>query len=306
MREQRISTIIGIVFCFIALCACTGAISPSPVTSPYDQLVLGDSPIAFWALSATTDTEKDLTGNGHTGTYIGGTPAHSTMPNGDSVALFNGSTEYLTVPPSAAFSIPTTGNLTWEAWIQPSTLQFPNSLSGNYIAYMGKCAAYSPTCEWEARMYNTTNTANRCNRLSAYAYNPTAGLGSGAFWQPACGLFQAGEWLHVVAEYTTNNTPSGLGCSTTYPGSIAIWVNGVEWSMSANHPTGCMSQFSVTPMANASPLNIGTMAKDSWFQGAIGKVAIYNYLLSQSQITAHYAQMTGNQPTGNCAATCTF
>ncbi len=76
--------------------------------------------------------------------------------------------------------------------------------------------------------------------------------------------------------------------------------------MASNHPTGCMSQFSITPVANNSPLNIGTMASTSWFQGAIGKVAIYNYLLSQTQITNHYTQMSGNSPTGSCAATCTF
>ena len=32
-----------------------------------------------------------------------------------------------------------------------------------------------------------------------------------------------------------------------------------------------MSQYDVVPAANGSPLNIGTMALDSWFKGAIGK-----------------------------------
>ena len=42
---------------------------------------------------------------------------------------------------------------------------------------MGKCQDYSPTCEWESRMYTTTNTENRPNRISAYVFNPTANLG---------------------------------------------------------------------------------------------------------------------------------
>jgi hypothetical protein len=70
-----------------------------------------------------------------------------------------------------------------------------------------------------------------------------------------------------------------------------------------------MSQFSVTPVANNSPLNIGTMATDTWFEGAIAKVAIYNYLLTQTQINNHYQTMTGQAPTGNCnqtGGTCTF
>lgn len=58
--------------------------------------------------------------------------------------------------------------------------------------------------------------------------------------------------------------------------------------------------------ANNSPVNIGTMAGDAWFQGAIAKVAIYDHLLTQAQVTAHYQLMTGKAPTGSCASTCRF
>lgn len=279
--------------------------------SAYNQTVLGDHPVAFWNVNPTGSTETDLTGNGNTGTYVGGSPTTSTMPNGDQAGVFNGSTEYLTVPSNSSFSIPTTGNLTWEIWIQPTVLQFPHSDStGSYVDFMGKCANYSPTCEWESRMYNASNTQGRCSRLSAYVFNPTAGLGSGADWQQisTCNVIQAGQWLHIVGEYTTLSQPADCPASS-FPGSINIWVNGVLWNQAAHNPTGCMSQFSVSPMANNSPLNIGTMATDSWFEGTIGKVAIYNYLLSQTQINNHYQTMTGQAPTGNCnqtGGTCTF
>ena len=65
-------------------------------------------------------------------------------------------------------------------------------------------------------------------------------------------------------------------------------------------------KYSVVPEANDSPVNIGTMAQDAWFQGAIGKVAIYDFLLSETQITNHYRVMTGESPTGSCDDTCTF
>src|SRR2546423_10191644 len=123
------------------------------------------------------------------------------MPNGDQVVLFNGSNQYLTIPTSGAFSIPTTRYLTWEAWVQPSVLQFPHS-NGDYVDFMGKCANYSPTCEWESRMYNnmpsTPSESDRCDRLSAYAFNPNAGKGAAADWQPAsCTLIQPNQWIHV-------------------------------------------------------------------------------------------------------------
>jgi len=67
-----------------------------------------------------------------------------------------------------------------------------------------------------------------------------------------------------------------------------------------------MSQFSVTPQANNSPLNIGSMTQATFFQGAMAKVAIYNYLLTPAQIASHYQAMTGSAPAGTCGDTCTF
>ena len=191
--------------------------------------------------------------------------------------------------------------------------QFPHddvSYGGGsgYVDWMGKCEQYSPTCEWEARMYdtNTKESPNRPNRMSAYVFTPDAGLGSAGDWQPVAGLIQARQWYHVVGEYTTKSQPADCTNVSAAPGSINIWVDGVEWDHSSHGQTGCMSQYNVVPKANNSAVNIGTMAFDSWFQGGIGKVAIYSVLLTQAQITAHYAKMTGKQPTGSCADTCSF
>jgi hypothetical protein len=275
----------------------------------YDEIILLDHPVAYWRLSVGNGSEPDLTGHGNTGTYPSGLPSLATMPNGDLAADFNGMGQYLTIPSNPAFSIPTTRNLTWEVWIRPDVLQFPNeNRNGGFVDFMGKCASYSPTCEWEARMYSleTTENPNRPNRISAYAFNPQAGLGSGADWQPAAGVIAAGQWLHMVGEYSTQTAPSDCENTASYPGSINIWVNGVKWNQSAHGQTGCMSQYDVLPESNHSPLNVGTMAFDSYFHGAIGKVAIYNYLLTQAQIGNHYAAMTGKQPAGSCSGTCTL
>ena len=289
---------------------CNFGLMPASV---YDQAALSDLPVALWDLNPRGATEPDLSGKQHPGTYESYQtstvlPSAATMPNGDTAADFNGSNQYFTVPSNASFSIPTTHNLTWEGWIRPDVLQFPNESSDDYVSFMGKCDApgSSPTCEWEGRMYSESTPQGRCDRISGYVFNPNGGEGSAADWQPACGLIQAGEWLHVVAEYTTLSQPSNCQNTSSYPGSINIWVNGVEWDQAAHQPTGCMSQYSVIPTANNSPLNIGTMAYDVWFKGAIGKVAIYNYLLSQGQINNHYSSMTGKQPTGSCGNTCSF
>jgi len=254
--------------------------------------------------------ETDLTGNGHEGSYRGsGSPTVARLPNGDSAADFDGSEQYLSVPSSEVFSIPTTGTLTWEAWLRPDVLQFPHDDGASgYVDWLGKCESYGPTCEWEARMYdtNTKESPNRPNRLSAYVFNPSAGLGSAADWQPSAGLLEAGMWYHVVGEYTILAQPADCQNTAAAPGSIDIWVNGVKWDHASHGQTGCMSQYNVVPKANASALNVATMSKDSFFRGAIAKLAIYDHLLSQAQISGHYARMTGKQPTGRCATTCSF
>jgi hypothetical protein len=287
-----------------AVSTATAAVAAASATG-YDATVLADAPVAFWDMASRTTVETDRTGHGHDGTYKGGTAEAATLPNGEQAIDFNGSNQYLTVPSSSVFSISTTRQLTWEGWIRPDRLQFPNDSGYGYVDWMGKCQNYSPSCEWEARMYNNVNSQGRCSRLSAYVFNPTAGPGSAADWQPgSCTLFQAGKWLHVVAQYQTLTTPSA--CNATYPGTIDIWVNGIRWNPSYHSPTGCMSQYSVLPSARSSPLNIGTMALETWFAGAVGKVAIYDHLLGQTKIARHYTAMTGAMPIGSCASTCTL
>lgn len=297
----------SLVLVLVAVTAIVSALAATVVRAPrawaqssYDSLVLADHPVAYWAASSGT---VDLTGHGHTGSSVGGTAGTVSLPDGEAARTFDGVGQYVTVPSSSAFSIATTRALTWEAWIRPAVLQFPHSVGG-YVDFMGKCASYSPTCEWESRMYDAVNSQNRPSRISAYAFNPSAGLGSAADWQPVSGLFAAGRWIHVVGEYQTTSTPSP--CSPAYPGTLNIWVDGVKQNFAAHAPTGCMSQYSVLPRAGSSPLNIGTMARDSWFQGAIGKVAIYGSLLSQAQISAHFTAMTGLVPSGSCSSSCTL
>jgi hypothetical protein len=284
----------------------SGGAGTGGATASYDQAILADGPVAYWAMDKLNGTEPDLTGNNHNGTYHSGALKSAAMPNGDQAADFNGSAQYVSVPSSAAFSIPTTGELTWEAWIRPDVLQFPKASQDDYVDWMGKCQDYGPTCEWEARMYSTDTPESRCNRMSAYVFNPSAGLGSAGDWQPVCGLIAAGSWYHVVGAYTLKATPSNCNDAAMYPGGIDIWVNGVKWSHANHGQTGCMSQYDVIPKANNSPLNIGTMSMDTFFPGAIGKVAIYDKLLTQAQITNHYRAMTGKAPTGSCGNTCSF
>lgn len=276
-------------------------------SSSYDATVLADCPVALWGMRAINSSEDDLTGNGHTGTYKPTIPRIAILPNGENAADLDGSSQYLTVPSNEAFSIPTTGNLTWEAWIKPSVADFPRASGQGYVSWLGKCATFSPTCEWEGRLYNTNTASDRPNRFSSYAFNTSAGPGSGAYWQPNPGTVRVGHWYHVVGQFTTQpKPPADSSDSARAPGEIDIWVNGIKWQQARHGQTGLMSQYNIVPQAADSPLNIGTKALDNFFAGAIGKVAIYDHLLTDARVKAHYTAMTGKTPTGWCTSTCSL
>ena len=247
------------------------AVTSVKAASVYDTAILNDHPVMFLGMDTPgAGSQADLSGNGHSGTYVGGAPALATLPNGDKAADFNGSSQYLTVPAAAALSVPGTGVTVIESWIKPDTLQFPHSEAEQYVYWLGK-GNPSSGYEYANRMYSLVNTAGRPNRISTYDWNTSGGLGSGGYFQDTVTTTQ---WM-MVTDVINMKT-----------GSISIYKNG------ALREKVALSQYSVTPGTTNSPFNVGTRNQNSWFQGAVGKVAVYNYALTDAQIASHYTAMT--------------
>ena len=255
----------GFVFAFAVL---TGSAAPAATLSAYDRAVLADHPILYLAATGTSATEPDLSGHHRSGTYTPAVPAHRvTLPNGDKVASFDGATESLDVPSTPALSIPTTGVLTVEAWLRPETLQFQHSESDGYVYWLGKGRPGAQ--EYAGRMYSLRNTANRPNRISGYVFNLDGGLGSGSYFQDK---LTKGDWIHVTL---------------VFGNLIKIYKGGVL------RQTVPLSQFDVHPGFGEAPLRIGTRDGNSFFYGAVAKVAVYDHELSASRIAAHDRAMLG-------------
>lgn len=200
-------------------------------------------------------------------------PTAPLLPNGDSASVFDGDGDFLEAIDSNIFSISNTGNFSWEAWIRPDTLEFARTEQSGYVHFMGK--GVQSQHEWTARMYSRTNTEvpPRPNRISAYAYNLAGSLGAGAYFEDA---LKAGEWIHVVATYNTTAD------------RIRIYRDGVLRNEST------FSSYSVVPANGTAPLRIGTRDGNSFFKGAIGKVAIYNTEIGSTEIDAHYRAMVSS------------
>jgi hypothetical protein len=258
----------------LALIFLVNVVSQLAQASAYDDLILSHKPKLYLTMGSLhkVNWETDLSGHGHRGRRL---PqnwlATARMPNGDRATVFDGRTQFLEITSHAHFSAPTTGALTLEAWIRPDTLNFVNDQDG-YVHFAGKGAAGAH--EYVFRMYS--KDTDRPNRISAYAFNPEGGLGSGSYFQDPV---IAGQWIHVAAVISTKS-------SSSYPdGFVKIYKNGQL------RDTDSLRDYNIEPVAGSAPLRIGTRDFASFFQGAIGKFAIYGYELNAKALEQHYDAM---------------
>jgi hypothetical protein len=244
----------------------------------YDKTVREDGPVAYWTMgSPRNDTEKDQTRNKHTGTYVG-RPAATTLPNGDTAADFDGKTEYLQVKDADALSPATRGVLTLEAWMRPDDLTFPEKEDKKgYLHWMGK--GEPGNHEYVARFYSKTDTKRR-NRISGYLFNASGGQGAGSYFQKDV---TKGAWIHYVLVINANKK------SDKYPnGYTRIYRNGKPMDTDNLKYDGTV----IVPQNGTAPFRVATRDRGSFFEGAIGKVAIYGKELSEERIKQHYKVMT--------------
>ena len=254
--------------------------SPANMTDHYDRQVLSLGPSLYLTLGTSpSGVEPDLSGHGHNGFYVAGSgmPELTKLPNGDAATVFNGLDQYVQVPSAAALSITATGRFTIEAWIRPTVLSFPRSQGSGYVHILGKGTAGKQ--EYALRMYSYSNSEvpPRPNRISAYTFNLSGGKGSGAYFQDK---IYPGVWIMVT--FVVDSRPS-----RAWPhGYIAIYKDG--------HMRGrqvSLSQFDVVPEASDAPFRIATRDLESFFDGAIGKVVVYNHILTPQDILATYRAM---------------
>lgn len=260
----------GLLLVFFSAAACKKA----AVQANYDQLVLADKPVGYWLLTA--GSQGDATGHGLAGAYYGSRLGQAALPNGETASTFNGTDTYFEIPNNGYQQITHTGMLTIEAWLRSAVYNYPKTEGDGYVYWLGKGtpANYS----WSARMYNQ-NSATRSQRLSGYCFNLSGGLGAGSYFQDS---IPVGTWVHYVLIINTRNT------SGPYPtGYTRIYRDGVL------RDTDSLQDYNIVPGTSTAPLRVATRDFNSFFAGAIGKVALYDYELTAAQLLAHNNTMRG-------------
>jgi hypothetical protein len=246
------------------------------LSASYRDGVLAKGPVAYWRLGENAGpTAADETSNGYDGGYFGnptfGTPG-AIADDPDTAVQFNGM-DYVEIPDSEDFSQPTSGvGLTVETWLRPDLLLFPGETNDPHVHWLGK--GEDGQREWALRFYSQDST--RPNRISAYIWSPSGGLGAGAYFQDS---LVAGEWIHVVACYEPGDKDTDAG--------VHIYKNGVH-QLGPPSPGTLYRNFNIVPAYGTSPLRLGTRDFASFLTGALDEVAIYPRVLSADEIADNY------------------
>ena len=134
--------------------------------------------------------------------------------------------------------------------------------------------------EWTFRMYQRGNTEDRENRISCYAFNLDARAGGtrfgiGSHFQDE---LTPGQWLLVAGAWDATR--------------VHIYRDGVlrDRDLLDQSATGGVT---ITPEHGDAPVRIGTRDFNSFFQGAISRVAIFNRKPADSEQAALQAARAG-------------
>jgi hypothetical protein len=161
--------------------------------------------------------------------------------------------------------------------MRPDVLEFNCIKNKEYIHWLGK--GESGNFEWAFRFYR--RKSDRSNRLSAYHWNPSGGLGAGAYSQEE---LAADDWLHLVACFPPGN-------ASVNNAGVSLYKNGVlaegppAPGTLYSHPDG---RWRIFPTAGDSRLRLGTRDnKRRCLVGGLAEVAIYPRVLTEHEAQEH-------------------
>jgi hypothetical protein len=224
----------------------------------YDSTILADSPEAYYPLNESVGslTVADATGHAHTGTVHGGvTFGAASLLAGDPAtgARFDGSSGYISIPFAAALN---SALFSVEVWVEVT------GGNGGYRALVSNRDLAGGSEGWV--LYDKDS-----NQFAAWA---AAGGGS---------------WNHADATATTTLSTGYYMVGTWDGTNTRLYLNGALVATSAN---GSYLRQSVQELRIGAGQNESTPA--FFLPGLLQKVAIYQSVLTPTQITAHYTAGT--------------
>ena len=198
-----------------------------------------------------TGNANDASGNGNNGTVSGATLTTDGFGNANSSYDFNGSSNYISVPP--ADSLKLKNEITLSAWVN-----FSGGTSGNPGSVNPRIIEFGPDTEKGYGLYTLSASASR---VMAFGYG---GIGIGSTT-----VLPENQW-HLV---------TGVGTLS----SVKIYIDGVLDGTAVGAPSGFNYSSPLTIGRKPIP------AYDA-YGGKIDDLRIYNRALSASEVQALYNQ----------------
>ena len=253
----------------------------------YEQAVLAKGPVGYWRLGESSGpTALDGTDKHRDGRYRGSVEFGVGGPlaaDADTAIRLDGKRSYVEIPDDADFSQPTSGaGLSVEVWMRPDVLEFKGESKEHYIHWLGKGGA--GRYEWALRFYS--RSAKRPNRISAYVFNASGGLGAGAYFEDK---LVAGRWMHIVATFDPGDatTPGHRG--------VHIFRDGVErLGPSSSGARYDNRLWQIVPSHESGPVRLGTRDLGNFLHGALDEVAIYPRVLGADEVLDNFRVATAH------------
>jgi hypothetical protein len=245
--------------------------------SAYTRAVIADAPVGYWRLNESSGTvAADLSGNANNGTYFGTYTLGATSPiTGD--------------PTSKALDL--TGT--------QETVNGYVTISDSTALNMSSSSAFTAECWVKSIAPSSTNT----NPYAGLIFKqPNAGGGGYGINHDSNGQFPVGN---VVTSNNTGGVASTFGIANdntnawmlihcVYTGSgIQIYENATALG-SPVAATGTIVSSSGNALCIGNIFASTSPYPYQW-EGYICEVAIYNFALSSTRISAHYAAATQTQ-----------
>ncbi len=240
-------------------------------TTPYEEVVLADAPVAYYRMNEEAGAQVPNLGSAGasaTGTYVNAPgaiagprpPEHPGFDETSSASMFRGNFTYVELnnPPELNIS----GPITLEAWIQPAAFQ--KNLANGIISHGG----------------NDSFASELFLRVENGKYEIGTGTGKASVDIPAEDIGTTG-WIHLAGTWNAgtwtlyrNGVAIGTGADAAGPTAIA----NANWAIGARGRW----KYGRTFPAAVNP------AEHRVFHGGIATAAIYGAALSAERLLAHY------------------
>ena len=236
------------------------AIGPASAGANYDSTILADGPVSYWPLNESSGTTAHDIAGTNPGTYTGTYTLGQSGIGDGETSVAFTGTASVSTAVTASAALP----LSIESWVSFT------GTNGSLIAGVQGSPTYP---------------------LILMALKSTGGNVAGAGWwtgssniAQSAGAINNGAWHHLVGVYTT--------------GHVALYLDGsLAQQISVGATTSTPSTLTIGGGNASSGYANGPTASAN---GSVAKVALYNYALTSTQVSSHYAARatTPSQPAG--------